>query len=171
MKRKQPNVFEACLLLDWGVSSLLRHRLTTENCTNGGWGVRSPHSSTLFACHCIHLFSESFFLPQPTDISPALLVARGQATGFPPASQHSVSLPGLGMSLHGKANNHLLAWHEEWERRKGIGQEKVSVKCSGKQWKEKTESREAGGEEGWRSSLVCSRKTCFKCYLVGVIQR
>lgn len=55
-----------------------------------------------------------------------------------PPNTLSLSLPGLGMSLHGKANNRLLAWQEEWERRRGISQEKVSVKCRGKQRKEKT---------------------------------
>lgn len=65
-----------------------------------------------------------------------------------PPNTLSLSLPGLGMSCHGKANNRLLAWQEEWESRHGISCEKVSVKCRGTRWKEKTKSSEAEGEDG-----------------------
>lgn len=120
------SVFQACALNDRSVSSG-RDTQYTENCANGGLGVRSlwwcRHTGLGFMAALvmiIHLFHQPVsFRLQPTDIYPALLVAPGH---WLPSSlpAHCLSLLGLGMRDHGKANNHLLAWQEEWESRHGM---------------------------------------------------
>lgn len=88
-------VFEECLLCDSPGGDIRR----TENCANGGLGVRSPwwcrHTGPSFMVPLfttLHLFHQPQFLKGLSQKTSILAFWLPRATGSPPASQHSVSL-------------------------------------------------------------------------------
>lgn len=111
----------------------------TENCANGGPEVGSrflgPVGPSFMPTYvtALHLLHQSEFPPEPSL--------------RPPASLQPLCLSqALAQASEWKQNNRLLAWQKEWERRRGVSQEKVSVDCGAKQWLEKAEGTEAEGE-------------------------